>query len=1023
MKHQLRSDPIAVGPADDGAMAYRLFHDLPFIGMAVTSATTQRWVQVNAALCAMLGYAHDDLIEKTWVEVTHPEDLNADLAEFQRVIDGVSDGYKQDKRFIRADGAIVYASIDVRGIRTGDGSIDFLVATVYDITARVEAERAARRSAALLENLGRQVPGVIYQYLLRPDGTSCFPFASEAIREIYEVAPDEVIESASVVIERIHPDDLAMVIASIDESAATLQPWRCDYRVVLPRQGVRWLRGDARPERLGDGSTLWHGFISDSTERQLEREALMESEERYRVQIEHAPEAIMVYDVDRQEVVDVNTNAEKLFGLTRDQLLGRNIRTLGAQRQADGSESAFVGPAYVRRALAGEVPVFEWLHLHASGREIPCEVRLVKLPAVGRSLVRGSMTDITERKRSAEALTRLEAAISASINGTAIADLEGTLLFVNRALLDLWGYEHPDQVLGRSVVSFWLDPDEPSRVVEALHESGAWTGEMTALHADGIPRLFQVNASLFPDASGRPAGMLASFADITERRRTEEALRVRDEAIRTAITAIAICDPNGKPVYVNPAFVRLWGYGSDVEVLGRAVNDFLSSSAASPRPKVDTLFTTGAWQGEMRARRKDDSEFDILAAINVVRAESGAVMHLMGSFVDITESKRLQAEVLQAQKMESVGRLAGGVAHDFNNLLTVMKGCLDLALDSSQVQGVLRTELEEINRAADSAADLTRQLLAFSRKQIIAPRTLDLNDVVHRVHGMLLRLLGGDIRLQVVTAPGLGAVRFDPGQAEQILVNLAVNARDAMPSGGQLTVETCNVSLDEEYARAHPGTMAGDYVLLAVSDTGLGMTADTRAHIFEPFFTTKEVGQGTGLGLAMIHGAVSQNGGRVEVYSEVGHGTSFKIFLPRVADPVTPTAVPAASTLLPRGAETIVLVEDDQAVRTLVVRLLERQGYRVFSFSSGAAVLDWMAEWTEPIHLLLTDVIMPGMNGRMLAERVRTLRPETRVLYASGYTANVIVQHGVLKPGVEFLAKPFTAAALATTVRELLDRP
>ncbi len=1007
------------GSADE---AYRLFNDLPFIGVAVSSATTKQWVKVNDALCEMLRYPREVLLTKTWLELTHPDDVADDSARFEQLVRGDLEGYRREKRYLRSDGESVHAIIDVKAVRAPSGEAEFIVATIANITDRVLAEAAERRSAALLAKLGTQVPGVIYQFLMTPDGASSFPFASEGIREIYEVSPEEVRQDASPVFARLHADDLAMVSESIAQSERTLEPWRCDYRVVLPSRGLRWLRGDARPERLPDGSTLWHGFITDSTDRQLEREALIESEARFRIQIEHAPEAIVVYDADQRTIIDANSNALRLFGYEREALLGCSIRDIAAERQADGRLTSEIGAQYIERALSGEVPVFEWLHRHASGRSIPCEVRLVRLPAVGRNLVRGSVTDISERQRAAEALTRLEAAITSSINGVAMADLDGRITYVNKALLDLWGYESSVGVIGTDVAQYWAKPEEVAHAVEVLRATGAWTSEMAARRADGTVRLFQVNASLFPDISGQPIGMLASFADITEKRRTEEALHLRDEAIRTAITAIAIGDPDGTPLYVNPAFVRLWGFASEADVLGRNMADFLAADESKPKLNLARVIDDGVWQGELTARRADGTLFDVLVAANVVRNAAGEITHLMGSFLDITESKRLQSQFLQAQKMESVGRLAGGVAHDFNNLLTVMKGCLDLALAALPGDGDVRNELTEVSRAADSAAELTRQLLAFSRKQIIAPRVLDLNEVVQRVQGMLLRVLGEDIRLEVVTAASLGAVRFDPGQAEQILLNLAVNARDAMPNGGVLTLETSNVTLDEDYARAHPGTQAGEYVLLAVSDTGVGMNEETREHVFEPFFTTKGVGKGTGLGLAMIHGAVSQNGGRVEVYSEVGHGTSFKIFLPRVPEIATPSVRARPSLTLPRGSETVLLVEDDDSVRLLILRLLVRQGYRVHSFPGGPELLEWLQDNDEPIHLLITDVIMPGMNGKVLAEKVRAIRPETRVLYASGYTANVIVQHGVLKPGVEFLSKPFTAAALALTVRELLDR-
>jgi len=763
-----------------------------------------------------------------------------------------------------------------------------------------EAEAAAHRAAALLQNLGHQVPGVIYQFQLFPDGRSRFPYASEAMQEIYEVAPEDVREDATAVFQRLHPDDYAEVAASIERSASTLEPWQCDYRVVLPRQGVRWRSGTARPERLPDGSILWHGFITDSTEQQLARAALRESEERFRIQVEHAPEAIVVFDLDVRRFADANQNAEQLFGLPRAELITRSVDDVSPPTQPDGTASEVAAAGYLQTAARGEVPVFEWTHQHASGRLIPCEVRLARMPYNGRSLVRGSISDISDRKEALDALTRIQAAVETSVNGVAMADLHGRLTYVNRAALTLWGFDDATEILGRDVRTFWQWADPTEGALTQLLEQGTWAGEMTARRVDGDSRTLRVSASIFPDSRGRAAGMLASFADITE-------------------------------------------------------------------------------------------------------------------------EHRLQAQLLQAQKLESVGRLAGGIAHDFNNLLTVMKGYLELALATRSAGGSADDDLLEVSRAVDSAATLTQQLLAFSRKQIIAPVVLDLNDVVRGVQGMLRRLIGEDVALQMSLADQLGPVRFDRGQAEQILVNLAVNARDAMPNGGTLTLETSNVVLDDTYEREHPASRAGDYVLLAVSDTGVGMTPETREHAFEPFFTTKAVGQGTGLGLAMIHGAVSQNGGRVEVYSEVGHGTSFKIYLPRVEGDATVRETPLAVS--PRGSETILLVEDDVTVRTLAARLLERQGYRVVPFEDGPSALAWLQSTSESIALLLTDVIMPGMNGKALADAVTAMRPGTRVLYASGYTSNVIVQHGVLKPGVEFLAKPFTIAALAERVRQVLDAP
>jgi CheY-like chemotaxis protein len=370
--------------------------------------------------------------------------------------------------------------------------------------------------------------------------------------------------------------------------------------------------------------------------------------------------------------------------------------------------------------------------------------------------------------------------------------------------------------------------------------------------------------------------------------------------------------------------------------------------------------------------------------------------------------------------MESVGRLAGGVAHDFNNLLTVILGGIELTRQELGAKHPALEYLADAENAADSAGLLTKQLLAFSRKQIIAPKVLSLNEVIARVERMVQRLLGEDVVLRTICSLDLGFVRFDPGQVEQILINLAVNARDAMPEGGRLTIETRNVRLDEDYVDAHAGVEPGEYVLLAVSDSGTGMSEDARAHLFEPFFTTKGPGKGTGLGLAMVYGAVQQNGGRIEVYSEPEHGTTFKIYLPRISSAERETRAP--ERLSPRsGGESILLVEDDERVRSFATTVLERFGYKVYAFPSPVQALAALPELISAPDLLVTDVVMPGMNGRALAERLGSLVPSMRVLFVSGYTENVIVHHGVLKDDIEFLAKPYSVDQLARRVREVLD--
>jgi nitrogen-specific signal transduction histidine kinase/ActR/RegA family two-component response regulator len=398
---------------------------------------------------------------------------------------------------------------------------------------------------------------------------------------------------------------------------------------------------------------------------------------------------------------------------------------------------------------------------------------------------------------------------------------------------------------------------------------------------------------------------------------------------------------------------------------------------------------------------------------------------------DITERKRaeeemasLEEQLRQSQKIEAIGRLAGGVAHDFNNLLTVIKGYSELSLTMLTEGDPIKENVEDIKKASDRAGNLTRQLLAFSRRQILDMRVLDLNAILRDLEKMLRRLISEDIEMETRLAEGLGEIKTDPGQIEQLVINLVVNAKDAMPSGGKLTIETGDVVLGEEYARTHIGVRPGRYVMLSVSDTGIGMSPEVKERIFEPFFTTKEVGKGTGLGLSTVYGIVKQSEGNIWVESELAKGTTFKIYLPKVAEsikPVQPGLTPAAVL---RGSETILLVEDEDMVRTLARTILEKSGYNVLEAANGLEALRLVQEHTpEPIHLMVTDVVMPGMNGRKLAEHLTPLHPEMKILYMSGYTDTVIVHHSVLDPGANFLQKPFAPDDLTSKVRKVLDTP
>jgi PAS domain S-box-containing protein len=438
---------------------------------------------------------------------------------------------------------------------------------------------------------------------------------------------------------------------------------------------------------------------------------------------------------------------------------------------------------------------------------------------------------------------------------------------------------------------------------------------------------------------------------------------------------------------------------------------------------IPRLLREGQAAREYRFRHADGSWRWIHDEQALVNAPRGGPAEVIGSWSDVTERKSLEAQFLQAQKMESVGRLAGGVAHDFNNLLGVIMGYGQLLAKQLPDESKQRRYVSEILDASDRASGLTRQLLAFSRREVVQPRVLDLNAAVAGSEGMLQRLLGEDIEVVSVLAKDLGRVRADPHQIQQILMNLVVNARDAMPSGGRLTIETADARLDSEYVRRHPAVEPGPYVLLAVSDTGHGMTAEVQARIFEPFFTTKEAGKGSGLGLGTVYGIVKQSGGHVWVYSEPGQGTTFKIYLPRVEDDAQLAELPSEAALLPRGSETILLVEDEAALRGVVSEMLESLGYTVLGVTKGTEALAVAERLEPPLHLLITDVVLPGMGGRELGELITAARPGIKILYVSGYTDDAVLRYGVKAREMAFLQKPFTSGMLARKVREVLDPP
>jgi PAS domain S-box-containing protein len=630
-----------------------------------------------------------------------------------------------------------------------------------------------------------------------------------------------------------------------------------------------------------------------------------------------------------------------------------------------------------------------------------------------------------ERLRQSEERYRI--LFETSPDALALFDPRMKLLMVNQNSVEMYGYESAEEMIGRPGRSF-LAPEDWTRAREqfsSLRENGSYRNvEFTGLRKDGSRFPVDLSASLIVDSDGRYQAIIGVSRDITERKRAEALLRAAEERYRSiiqnAVYGIYLSSPEGKFIEVNPALVRMLGYDSAQELMAvDIVNDIYVDKDERAR-LVNHHRDSKSLDGiEVRWKRKDGRVIDVRLSGAFLRDESGQNKGVEVIVEDITERKLLEEQLRQSQKMEAIGRLAGGVAHDFNNLLTAINGYAEVVLMQLTQNNLLYKDIEEIRKAGQRAASLTNQLLAFSRRQIIQPRVLNINSVINDSLKMLRRLIGEDIELLTSLSPEAKRIKADPGQIEQVIMNLAINARDAMPQGGRLTIETRNVYLDEGFARKHSGARLGRYVMLAISDTGCGMNQETRLRVFEPFFTTKDVGKGTGLGLSTVYGIVKQSGGHIQVESQVGAGAVFRIYLPMVdQEAEEQSSKPAASSNL-TGSETILIVEDEESVRKLARIILTVQGYTVIEAASGPEALEMVRK--SPVDLLITDVVMPQMSGRELAERFSREHPTMKVLYISGYLDEVMGHHGVIDTGLPLLTKPFSPEALTEKVRVVLD--
>jgi PAS domain S-box-containing protein len=774
-----------------------------------------------------------------------------------------------------------------------------------------------------------------------------------------------------------------------------------------------------------------------------------------------------------------NPQAEVIFGWPAAEALGRPLADViipATQRDAHwrGLE---------RFLTTGEGPILnrrlELTALRRDGREFPVELAVTPIRSGDGWFLSAFIRDITERRRAERrvaaqfAVTRALAA-SGSLTEAAPKLLQAECEQLNWDVAAMWMTDDRGTVM--RCAAFWHQPSVSVPHFEADTRQAAltrgqglpgrvWASGQPVWIADlgGDPN-FPRHASAARDGlrcggglpillrGGEVIGVIEYFSrelrtldegtlpaeavlgdqigQFIGRTRALEALAESEQRFRELAENVRevffVTDPaTGRALYLSPAYENIVGRTREYAyATPLSWTEMLHPEDRDRMLAVERATRTGSEgvSADFRIFRPDGTIRWIRRRASPVKDASGRVVRVVGIAEDITDLKRTEEQLLQSQKMEAVGRLAAGVAHDFNNVLTAILGYTELLIEEVPGDSHARQDLEEIKTATGRAAALTRQLLAFSRQQILQPLVLDPNELIGAFQKMLERLIGEDIELRTTLAADLGHVRADPGQLEQVLMNLVVNARDAMPGGGTLTIETANVELDKEYVEAHVPAVPGPYVMIAVSDTGTGMSEEVRRRIFEPFFTTKETGKGTGLGLSTAYGIVKQSGGYIWVYSEPGHGTAFKIYLPRVREPVERLAPPPAAERL-TGTECILLAEDDAALRRLAVEFLRKLGYTVLSAGNAEEGLAVARESKRSIDLLVSDVVMPGASGRDLARRLAELQPKARVLYISGYTDDAIVHHGMLEPGLAFLQKPFTPQALARKVREVLDRP
>ena len=917
-----------------------------------------------------------------------------------------------------------------RGLKDEAGNTVGALSTARDITQERRHEAALRKNRTMLA----RTESISHIGSWEWDAETNRATWSDELFRIFGREPSEGVPSSVQECQLYHPDDMEQVHKAVEAALKEGKPYELELRAIRSDGVTRVCVARGISERAGDGRVIrLFGSVQDVTERKN-----AEAELRlHGLVLAQTRDCVVVTDLDGV-ITYVNEAVVKGLGYSRDELIGTSVGAFGEDPERGGTQEGIIEETLRDGEWRGEV-----VNRTADGRELimDCHIQLVRDEDGNPVALCGISADITERKKAEAALQEANLRYRATVRGGNIGlwdwDLAANKVHFSTEWKAQIGYEEVEITDDFEEWRRRVHPDDLSAALEAVNKAidecrNDFEVEFRFRHKDGSWRWIASRGSVLTDDMGQAVRFVGSHVDVTERKQAEEMLRrerdLSNRIIEDSPLGVTILDAEGTIVLANRQAEEILGL-TESEMAGRKYNApewRIADTDGRPFPDGRMPFRLVMATGrpvhdvEHSITWPDGKSRILSISASPLFDARGQVERVVCVIDDTTERRSLDAQLRRAQRMEAVGQLAGGVAHDFNNILQAMLSRISFLLDEHPEGDDSHEDLMGIKRGAKRAADLVRQLLAFSRRQVLDLKVVDLNEVTEDLLKMLRRVIGEDIGLKFIPGPGLGAVDADKGQIEQVLTNLCVNARDAMPEGGTITIETENVVIDSEYCETHPWAKMGRYASLVVADSGMGMDEETQKRVFDPFFTTKPVDKGTGLGLATVYGIIAQHEGMIQVYSELGRGSVFKIYLPVTERRAVEVKQEAVSQVV-GGTETILLAEDDRMVREMTARVLRRAGYTVMLASNGREAVDVFDAHGDEVALAILDVVMPEMGGRQVYEHIKALRPGMKVLFSSGYSEDAIHTRFVLDEGVQLIQKPYAPGVLLSRVRTVLD--